>query len=283
MSVTTDTSQQETSLYRGWHFEEVLSSLTVQMIMSERLETCRADESVRMVQERAAELEDDYDHLPVERDQGFCGFVAVKPRCDDDTRVDASQAFFGLTGESFVASKEPILEFLSSSESHKLPWLVVSGSDDLRSTDHAARSVVGLVTLVDLLKPSVELVLGALLLELEHRMVQRIERDGRQFAASQHERIFHEKAQQDGCELSPIYYTGLRTKLDALCGILDLPEADRQDIRNLRNEIFHVRFRAKYRPEKIRQMVSSIRRAIVSVGPPNPAGVSGESRIRGVR
>ena len=64
MLATKDTSQQETSLYRGWHFEKVLSNLTVHMIMSKKLETCRADESVRTVQERAAELEDDYDHFP---------------------------------------------------------------------------------------------------------------------------------------------------------------------------------------------------------------------------
>ena len=206
---TTDTPQGETPLYRGWHFENVLSSLTIQMIMSKKIETCRAEESTRTVQERAAQLEDDYDHLPVQCDQGFCGFFAVKASCDDDMRVDASKGFFRLPGASLVAAEKPVLEFLSSSGSHKLPWLVVSGSDALQSTDMAARSVVGLVTLVDLLKPPVELVLGALLLELEHRMVQRIERDARRLAARQHERSLHEKASQDGSELPLIYYTGL--------------------------------------------------------------------------
>ena len=72
----------------------MLSSLTIQMIMSKKIETCRAEESARTVQERAAQLEDDYDHLPVQCDQGFCGFFAVKASCDDDTRVDASKGFF---------------------------------------------------------------------------------------------------------------------------------------------------------------------------------------------
>ena len=148
----------------------------------------------------------------------------MKASCDDETRVDASKGFLGLSGESLVTMEKPILEFLSSSDSHKLPWLVVSGSDAPQSTDVAVRGVAGLVTLVDLLKPPVELVLGALLLELEHRMVQRIKRDERHVAALKHERGYHEKAQQDGSELPLIYYTGLATKLDALRDILDLPK-----------------------------------------------------------
>ena len=79
---TTDSSQRETSLDAGWHFENVLSGLTVQMIMTEevRLETCRADKPVRSVQKRVDAFEDDYDHLPVKHDQVYRGFFTVKPR-----------------------------------------------------------------------------------------------------------------------------------------------------------------------------------------------------------
>ena len=274
---------RDISPYRGWHFEHVLSGLTVRMIMTEegQLETCRADEPVGSVRERVEELEDDYDHLPVKRDEGYCGFFAVKGACDPEGPVDASGSFFQLSRDSLVSADTPILEFLSSSESQQLPWLAVSRCGGLHPSDVAADRVAGLVTLVDLLKPPVELVLGALLLELEHRMVQRIHRDELRVPASCTERRYYEDARRDGSELPLIYYTGLPTKLTALSHILDLSKTDREDLRVLRNLIFHVRFRAEYRPEKVQHMVGVILGAIGRAGPPSPSGANREARIRG--
>ena len=253
------------------------------MIMTEegRLEACRADEPVGSVRGRAQEFEDDYDHLPVKRDGGYCGFFAVHGAWDPEARVDASKGFSRLPRDSLVNADTPILKFLSSSEAPQLPWLAVSGCDTLHSTDVAADRVAGLVTLVDLLKPPVELVLGALLLELEHRMVQRIHRDELRVLESDQERRYYENARRDGSELPVIYYTGLRTKLTALSDILDLSETDRKDLQHLRNGIFHVRFRAEYRPEKVRHMVGVILGAIGKMGPPSPPGANREDRIRG--
>lgn len=278
-----DASQRETPQYRGWHFEHVLCSLTVDMIMTgkRRLETCRAADSVSSVRERVEELEDDYDHLPVRRDRRYIGFFAVDDASDPEARAGASEGFSRLSRNSLVGADTPILNFLSSPRAPQLPCLVVSGCDALSSSAVAVDRVAGLVTRVDLLKPPVELVLGALLLELEHRMVQRIHRDKPKVQPSPAEHRYYSDARRDGSDLDLVYYTGLPTKLTALNHVLDLSETDREDMRGLRNDIFHVRFRAEYRPERVQDVVRLILRAIGKMGPPSPQGANREDRIRG--
>ena len=103
-------------------FADVISSLTVALIATDvdQLETCRFEERVRDVQLRSSGFADDYDHLPVESDGTFCGFLAVKRAGDDQDRVRDSRGFLPLSSDLLIGADTPILSILDPPSG--MPW-----------------------------------------------------------------------------------------------------------------------------------------------------------------
>lgn len=246
-------------------FASVISGLTVALIATDvdQLETCRFEERVRDVHLRSSGFAEDYDHLPVDSNGTFCGFLAVKQASDDGDRVRDSDGFLPLSSDLLIGADTPILSVLDPPTG--MPWerprLVVSGS-----------GIVGLVTAEDLLKPPSELVLGALMLEIERRMIRRVERsewrEARWWAlCSDDERENWERSDR---ALSLIYYTRFPTKLKILkeMAILDLPNRERGRLIGLRNALFHARFPAEYDPDKIQRAIKSTGVALAQLGRP---------------
>ena len=245
-------------------FADVLSGLTVALIATDadQLETCRVEELVRDVHTRSDGFAEDYDHLPVERNGTFCGFFAVKRAPGKRGRVCDSDAFHPLSSDLLIGADTPILSVLRSTSEMlwEFPRLVVSGS-----------GIVGLLTAEDLLKPPSELVLGALMLELERRMIRRIGID-RSKRTAEHWSAHcsadeHQRWEAAGGGLGLIYYTGFATKLKILkeLAILDLSSRERGRLIGLRNALFHIRFPDQYDPGKIRRAIDSVRGALAQL------------------
>lgn len=244
-------------------FAGVISGLTVALIATDvdQLETCRFEERVRDVQVRSSGFADDYDHLPVVSNGTFCGFLAVKQAGDDEDRVRDSGSFLPLSSDLLIGADTPILSVLDPPSG--MPWerprLVVSGS-----------GIVGLVTAEDLLKPPSELVLGALMLEMERRMIRRVERtewhEERWWALCCDDE--RQNWEHSGRALSLIYYTGFPTKLKILkeMAILELTSRERGRLIGLRNALFHARFPAQYDPDKIQRAIECIHVALAQLG-----------------
>ena len=122
------------------------------------------------------------------------------------------------------------------------------------------------------MKPPSELVLGALILEVERRMIRRVERtDG----SEQRWRALcrddeREDWERSGRALSLIYYTGFPTKLKILkeMSILDLTNRERGRLVGLRNALFHARFPAEYDPGKIQRVIECTYVALAQLGEP---------------
>lgn len=201
----------------------------------------------------------------------FCGFLAVKQASDDGDRVRDSDGFLPLSSDLLIGADTPILSVLDPPSG--MPWerprLVVSGS-----------GIVGLVTAEDLLKPPSELVLGALMLEVERRMIRRVERtewrEERWWAlCCDAERGSWERARR---ALSLIYYTRFTTKLKIVkeMAILDLPSQPRGRLVGLRNALFHARFAAEYDPSKIQRAIKSIRVALAQLGESRQGAVAAD-------
>lgn len=240
-----------------------MSGLTVELIATDvdQFETCQVDERVRDVQVRSSGFADDYDHLPVESNGTFCGFLAVKKASEDGNRVRDSDGFLPLSSALLIGADTPILSVLEPSSGMRWehPRLVVSGS-----------GIVGLVTADDLLKPPSELVLGALMLEVERRMIGRVERsewrDERWSALCCNDE--RENWERTNRALPLIYYTRFPTKLKVLkeMAMLDLTNRERGRLVGLRNALFHARFPAQYNSAKIQRAVASIRTALAQLG-----------------
>ena len=191
----------------------------------------------------------------------FCGFFAVKQAGDDEDRVRDSGGFLPLSSDLLIGADTPILSVLDPPSG--MPWerprLVVSGS-----------GIVGLVTAEDLLKPPSELVLGALMLEMERRMIRRVERtewrEERWRALCSDDERENWKSSRRALPL--IYYTGFRTKLNILkeMTILDLTKRERGRLIGLRNALFHARLTAQYDPDKIQRAIECTRVALAQLG-----------------
>ena len=240
-------------------FADVLSGLTVALIATDadQLETCRVEELVRDVHTRSVGFAEDYDHLPVERNGTFCGFFAMKRAPDNGDRVCDSDAFHPLSSDLLIGADTPILRVLrpTSAMLWEFPRLVVSGS-----------GIVGLLTAEDLLKPPSELVLGALMLELERRMIRKIDMSTPEWSAhcSADE---HKRCEEAGGALGLIYYTEFSTKLRVLkeLAALDLSSRERGRLVALRNALFHARFPVQYDPDKVGRAIDSVGRALAQL------------------
>ena len=155
----------------GEYFEELHRGLTVEMIATprDRLQTCSKGEAVLDVMSRIPSSEC-YDYLPVtettegERDR-IVGLFHAKPfYCREARRADlvCGDRICALSEDQLIGASASILDFVK--EGHQKPWrLVVSEA-----------GVTGLVTLLDLQRPTARVALFSLIAALETCMIDAI-------------------------------------------------------------------------------------------------------------